>query len=199
MASAGFTALKTQVDRVGNMLTTYEGVVETVKGVQQTLATGYTGYSTAVRGEVDDELHTAEFVLRDVWTKEQLQQALAKARRLLAETQAVAVDAAGAGTGAAVAAAGAGTGVVQGSAQVATDDRPFTLRWSGWVRKGETRNWVELRLYGAEVQRWVNDKKDTVLDEATARRLYPFMKPVEAAQALDMSQLLRRMQDVRET
>jgi hypothetical protein len=62
MASARFTALKTQVDRVRDMLTKYEGVVETVKGVQQTLATEYTGYSMAVRGDVDDELDTAEHV-----------------------------------------------------------------------------------------------------------------------------------------
>jgi hypothetical protein len=191
MASARFTALKTQVDRVRNMLTKYEGLVETVKGVQETLETEYTGYSLAVQCEVDDELHTAECVLRDVWTKEELQQALAEARRLLAETQAV--DAPGAGAGA-----------VQGSGQVATDDRPFKLMWSGWVRKDGTRRWVELRLYGAQIERWVDGKKDTVLDEAKARQLYPRMMTAEAArtgggaQNLDMSQLLRRMQDVRE-
>ncbi len=95
MASARFTVLKTQVDCVRNMLTKYEGVVETVKGVQETLATGYTGYSMAVRCDVDDELDTAERLLSDVWTKEELQKALKEARRLLAETQAV--DAPGAG------------------------------------------------------------------------------------------------------
>ncbi len=130
MASARFTALKTQVDRVRNMLTTYEGVVETVKGVQQTLGTEYAGYSMAVRGEVDDELHTAECVLRECDTS-------SLARRLLAETQAVDFP-------------GAGTGAVQGGETDAKDDKD-------------------------------------AMDDGTA------------AQALDMSQLLRRMQDVRET
>ncbi len=89
MTSARFTALKTQVDRVRNMLTKYEGVVETVKGVEQTLAMEYTGYSMAVRDDVDDELDTAERLLRDVWTIEELRKAFAEARLLLAETQAV--------------------------------------------------------------------------------------------------------------
>jgi hypothetical protein len=52
----------------------------------------------AVRCDVDDELDTAERLLSDVWTKEELLTALGTARRLLAETRAV--DAPGAGTGA---------------------------------------------------------------------------------------------------
>jgi hypothetical protein len=89
MASTRFTALKTQMDRVTDMLVMYEGVVTTVKGVQQSLAIQYTGYTIAIKGDVDDELFTAERCLRDMCRKEELLVALAQARRLLAETQVV--------------------------------------------------------------------------------------------------------------
>jgi hypothetical protein len=65
--------------------------------------------------------------------------------------------------------------------------------------------WVELRLYGDQIETWVDGVKDTVLSETIARQLYPRMKTAEAAttgggpQLLDMSHLLRRIQDVRET
>jgi hypothetical protein len=115
------------------------------------------------------------------------------------------VGAAGAVTGAVkdsetVGAAGAVTGAVKDSEKVVTET--FILLWSGWVRKKSTRMWIELRLYGDQIERWVDGEKDTVLSETTARQLYPRMKTVEAArtgtgaQLLDMSQLLRRMQDV---
>jgi hypothetical protein len=89
MAGTGLTALKTQMDRVTDMLVMYEGVVTTVKGVQESLAIQETGYTQAIKGDVDDELMTAERCLRDMCRKEELLVALARARRLLAATQVV--------------------------------------------------------------------------------------------------------------
>jgi hypothetical protein len=95
---ARFTALKTQMDRITKMLVLYDGVVTTVKGVQQSLAIQETGYTMAIKADVDDELMTAERCLRDMCRKEELLVALARARRLLTETQVV--DAPGAAGGA---------------------------------------------------------------------------------------------------
>ena len=59
-------------------------------------------------------------------------------------------------------------------------------------------------MYGDQLERWIEGEKDTVLSETIARQLYPKMKTAEAgmtgggAQLLDMNQLFRRMQDVRE-
>ncbi len=89
MASRSFTHLKSQMDRVTEMLMLYEGLVETVKGVQERLGIEYTGWTIAMKGEVDDELDTAERCVRKSCTKENLLVALAQARKLLAETQVV--------------------------------------------------------------------------------------------------------------
>jgi hypothetical protein len=89
MASTRFTQLKSQMDGVTAMLVLYEGVVDTVKGVQESLGIEYTGWTQAIKCDVDDELNTAERCLRDSCTKEKLLVALAQARKLLAETQVV--------------------------------------------------------------------------------------------------------------
>jgi hypothetical protein len=99
-----------------------------------------------------------------------------------------------------VGAAGALTGAVKDSEKVVTET--FKLLWSGWVRKNSTRTWVELRLYGDQIERWVDGEKDTVLSETRARQLYPLMKTAQAAmtgggaQLLEMNNLLKRMRDV---
>ncbi len=86
MWSARFLVLKTQVDGVRDMLARYEEVAGVVTGVQASLAKGYSG---EVRGDVNDELDTAERLLRKVWTKEELQREVNEARRLLEQTRAV--------------------------------------------------------------------------------------------------------------
>jgi hypothetical protein len=198
MESASFTALKNQVDRVRNLVINYDGVVESVKEAQRTLGKEYTGYSRAVRQEVDDVLHTAQYCLGNMCEREELKKELTEARRLLDKAKACEDK------GREVAAPAAVTGAVKGSEKDANDGRTFKLLWEGWVSMGFDRRWVELRLYGDQIERWIEGEKDTVLSETIARQLYPKMKTAEAAmtgggaQLLDMNQLLRRMQDVRE-
>ena len=72
-----------------------EQVLGIVKGVQASLAKGYTGYTGAVRGDVNDELDTAERLLRNVFTKEELQRSVKEARDLLEQTRAVNAPGAG--------------------------------------------------------------------------------------------------------
>jgi hypothetical protein len=193
--SPAFTALKTEVDRVRQMLVMYEGLVESVKDIQHTFGKGYEGYDWRVRAEVVEDLHQAEYCFRHLCAREELEKALAETIHLLDAEECEA-------KGRAVAAAGAGTGVVKGSEKVGTDGRTFTMLWEGSVEIGFKRSWVELCLYGDQIERWIDGVKNTVLSETTARQLYPRMKTVEAArkgtgaQLLDMSQLLRRMRDV---
>jgi hypothetical protein len=83
MASRSFTNLKNQMDRVTAMLVQYEGLVTTVKGVQQKLAIEYTGWTQGIKCDVDDDLWTAQRCLRELLV------ALERARKLLAETEVV--------------------------------------------------------------------------------------------------------------
>jgi hypothetical protein len=83
MSSRSFTNLKNQMDRVTAMLVQYEGLVTHVKGVQQKLAIEHTGWTQGMKGDVDDDLHTAQRCLS------QLLVALERARKFLAETQVV--------------------------------------------------------------------------------------------------------------
>ncbi len=95
MWSARFLVLKTQVDGVRDMLARHEQVLGIVKGVQASLAKGYTGYTGAVRGDVEDELETVEGLLRNVDTKAELLRSVKKARDLLEKTRAVNAPGAG--------------------------------------------------------------------------------------------------------
>jgi hypothetical protein len=97
-ASASFVALQTQVRRVREMLTGCEGVVAAVTEIERRLGVGHEKCDFRVWGQVEDELHSADYCLRTMWMeKAELQQQLAATSRL--------VDAAKAGgTGAADAA-----------------------------------------------------------------------------------------------
>ena len=99
MASNWFIHLKNQMNDVKEMLVLHEGLVETVKGVQASLDIEYTGWTQAMKGDVDDELMTAERCVKDMCRKEELLVALARARRLLAETQVVDVPGAAGAAG----------------------------------------------------------------------------------------------------
>jgi len=195
MESAGFTALKNEVNRVRNCVIQYDELVELVKSAQRTLGQEWKGFSREKKEDVDDLLEQAEQKLGKMCTRERLKEVIAEARRLLQEAETCEEK------GRSVAAPAG----VQGSEKVATDGRTFKLLWSGFELMGFNQMWVELRLYGDQIETWVDDVKDTVLSETIARQLYPRMKTAEAAttgggpQLLDMSHLLRRMQDVRET
>jgi len=95
MASARFLVLKTQVDGVRDMLARHEQVLGVVQGVQASLAKGYTGYTGAVRGDVGDELETAERLLSNVFTKAELLRSVKQARDWLEQTRAVNAPGAG--------------------------------------------------------------------------------------------------------
>jgi hypothetical protein len=82
--SASFAALQTQVRRVREMLTGCEGVVAAVTEIERRLGVGHEKCDFRVWCEVEDELHSAEYCLREMWCdKADLQQQLAATARLV--------------------------------------------------------------------------------------------------------------------
>jgi len=72
MGLARFTALKTKVDQVRKMVVMYEGLVESLKDIQDILAKGHEGYDWKKQAEVAELLYDADYCLRHLCARENL-------------------------------------------------------------------------------------------------------------------------------